>query len=492
MFAQLSRLMKHSVVYGLAETVSRGIGFLLTFIYVRAMTVDDVGLRSTIYGAAAFLGPFYTLGLDNAFLRYYMDRTLNAERRREVFASAMTFTLIVGVLLLAVVVPFSGVVSQLTTESASYSGIIVLLFTILILDNVVVYPTLVLRAENRLGYYTLVAAFRFFIFIGLNLWLVWYAGRGLRGVFEANLIAVVLIALLLAPVYRQLLPARVSIKVLKRMLAFGVPTIFTLLSMQVINISDRYVLLYAVGKQAVGFYYPVYMLGMVAIMVFINSFRLAWQPFFLAEKESAEAPRLFSRVTTYYALFIGMVLLGLTLFRDWIFTFYAPEYPSSLANLMPLVALGHIFYGLYIIMLAGIYIRDKTWVLPVAAAVAAVVNVALNLLLIPRYGIPGAVWATVAAYATLASIMYRLTRRVYHVPYEFGRLGFVAGVTALPALLSLVWRPEPLMLDLLWRASLLALPVVVYLAGGFLNDDERAQLVRVARTLALRKGADRG
>ena len=87
MFDQLRRLFKHSLVYGMAETVSRGTGFILLFIYGIVLTKGDIGLRSAVYVASAFLGIFYTLGLDNAFLRYFMDDEL-AKKKAELFSSA--------------------------------------------------------------------------------------------------------------------------------------------------------------------------------------------------------------------------------------------------------------------------------------------------------------------------------------------------------------------------------------------------------------------
>ena len=81
MSGHLTRLLKHSAVYGMAETISRGIGFILVFIYVRILTENDLGIRTAVYGASAFLGIFYTLGLDNAFLRYFMDDELSDKKK---------------------------------------------------------------------------------------------------------------------------------------------------------------------------------------------------------------------------------------------------------------------------------------------------------------------------------------------------------------------------------------------------------------------------
>lgn len=481
MFGQLSRLLKHSIVYGMAETVSRGIGFILLFIHISLLTKGEIAERRLFYVFAAMLSVLYTMGLDNAFLRYFMDDDLK-HRKKDLFATAVSFTLCIGIGLLALAIPWADLVAGRISGNPENARIAILLFVILILDTVVIYPTLVLRAESRLGYYSFVALGRLAGFIAFNVWLVWIAGRGLQGVFEANLCAVAFVALLLAPVYRELLPGRVSPDLLRRLLVFGVPTIFTILFVRIIDISDNFVIVYMLGeggKEAVGNYTPAYTLGMVGIMVFINSFRLAWQPFFLSEKGSDGAPRLFAKVATYYAIFISIAFVGITLFRREIFVAYTnfspSDYPVHLADIIPLVALGYVLYGFYIIMLAGIYIRDKTWFLPVATLCAAALNLGLNFVLVPRYGIVGAAYATIAAYLFLAIIMYGLSRTVYHVPYEFGRIAVAGGVTLVPVILSLTMRPDGLIAGLGWHALLFAIPVTFYASGVLFDAEEKAR-----------------
>ncbi len=486
MFLHLKRLFAHSVVYGMAETISRGIGFILVFIYVRVLTPEDLGIRTAVYSAAAFIGVFYTLGLDNAFLRYFMDRELE-DKRRAVFSSALVFSLAVGAAILFGAFLFDDGLSAVFTKGGSYPVIIRLLFLILIFDNIVIYPTLVLRAENRLAYFTAIAFLRFFLFIAANLLIVWWMGRGLRGVFEANLVTVVIIFLALLPVYRELFAFTWDAALFRRMLAFGVPTVFTILCMRVIDLSDRFVIVYMLGdegKAELGRYQVAYTLGMVGIMVFVNSFRLAWQPFFLSLKDDPANRAIFSRIATYYAMFIGLVLTGIYLFRREIFILYTSRratYPESLSDIIPVVSLAYVFFGLYIIMLAGLFIREKTRYLPVVTTVAAVLNVGLNFVFVPRFGIIGAAYTTVIAYAAMVLLMYVFSSRAYHVVYEFRRLGIVLAVTVSVITLSHIVHPQQPSLNFLFRCFLFAAPPIVYYFGGVILPVEREKIGVIIR-----------
>ena len=97
-------------------------------------------------------------------------------------------------------------------------------------------------------------------------------------------------------------------------------------------------------------------------------------------------------------------------------------------QVIPLVTLGFLFYGIYVIFTGGVYVESWTRMLPGIVSAGAATNVVLNVILIPRIGIIGAAWGTVAAYALMAAALYLSTRRFYRVAYERGRLlkiGFV-------------------------------------------------------------------
>ncbi len=472
MFEHLSRLFKHSIVYGMSETISRGTGFVLIFFYLRILSYSEIGIRSTLYFASAFLGLFYTLGLDNAFLRYFMDEDYK-DKKGTLFSSAIYFTVITGSIFLIVPFLFGSTISNLITDSEYYVYVTRLLFTILILDAIVIYPSLVLRAENRFLYYSLISLARFCLFILLNIVMVWYFDRGVKGMFEANLMVVFIIFLLFLPVYRKYFSGRMSFPILKRMLFFGVPTIFTILAMRIIDFSDRRIILYFLGESQVGMYAVAYSLGMVGIMVFVNSFRTAWQPFFLSLKTNSESKVVFSRVATYYAIIICMVYLGLVLFRNEILHIYAPKSPVSLSAIIPFVAISYIFYGFYIIMLPGVFIREKTKYLPLATFTGAAVNVGLNLLFIPRFGIIGAAYTTIISYVVMVLILYFISRYIYLVKYELGRIAGVFIFTAVPISISLAYQPDTAKLKILYNCLLYLIPPAVYFFSSFLNPDEK-------------------
>jgi O-antigen/teichoic acid export membrane protein len=113
-----------------------------------------------------------------------------------------------------------------------------------------------------------------------------------------------------------------------------------------------------------------------------------------------------------------------------------------------------------------------------ATAIGGAVNVAANLLWIPRWGMTGAAWATFTAYAAMAAALYLLGRGLYPIPYEKGRLSLSFGAAALTfavaralGLTMQADRPAA-------RLGALAVFPLFLLATGFLDASEREALRR--------------
>ena len=98
-------------------------------------------------------------------------------------------------------------------------------------------------------------------------------------------------------------------------------------------------------------------------------------------------------------------------------------------QLILLVSIGTIFFGLYQINVFLIYLAKKTKLIPLAAGMATLVNVGINYALVPKIGILGGAISTVAAYFILASIIFVWTKKiiVYNINFVFlGKVVFAS------------------------------------------------------------------
>ena len=129
-------------------------------------------------------------------------------------------------------------------------------------------------------------------------------------------------------------------------------------------------------------------------------------------------------------------------------------------------------------MLAGMFIREKTLFLPIATFTGAALNLGLNFIFIPFWGVIGAAYSTVIAYLVMVLIMYGISYNIYRVNYEFKRLGIVFLLTAIPIALTLVVQPEVNSINILCKFALFMMPPIVYYSSNFLLPEERYYIIQ--------------
>jgi O-antigen/teichoic acid export membrane protein len=195
----------------------------------------------------------------------------------------------------------------------------------------------------------------------------------------------------------------------------------------VLQVIDRPMLKAFTNDSNVGIYQANYRLGIFMNLV-TSMFDYAWKPFFLSHANDDNAKTLFARVLTYFLLVMSGIFLVLSFFISDIVQIRIfgrhiihPDYWSGL-GVVPVVLLAYIFGGISIHFNAGIFIEKKTAYLLPTSILAAVSNIVANYFLIPKYGIMGAAYATLIAYAFSAFVMYFIVQKFYRIEYEFGRI----------------------------------------------------------------------
>ena len=180
---------------------------------------------------------------------------------------------------------------------------------------------------------------------------------------------------------------------------------------------------------------------------------------------------------TYLTVVTAWVALALTLLSPWIVDLLAADEFAESSRVVGPLAFSTVSYGAYIVVAIGVGRARRTQFNWVVTGLAALVNVALNLALIPPYGMIGAAIATVAAYTTMAVGMAWWSQRIYPVPYQWRRVGTAAlAAVALATVGKLVGGGLPVAF-----ALILVYPLAL-LALGFTTSAERQR----ARALVTR------
>ena len=320
-----------------------------------------------------------------------------------------------------------------------------------------------------------------FITIGASLVLVVDLDKGAIGVIVGNFTGTLVVYLALLGYRREQLGLSFDRDLLRQMNKFGLPLVPTArlpldheLQRPVLHPSARHrrrpraeVGLYSVGVRVAS-----------AMVLLLTAFRTAWPAFAYSIRDDREARRTYAFVLTYLTLVTSWVALLLTLLSPWIVDALTDDGFSRASTVVGPLAFSTVSYGAYIVFAIGVGRIRRTQFNWVVTGPGALANFALNVLLIPSYGMMGAAIATVAAYTTMAVGMAWWSQRIYPVPYQWRRT-----LTAVLAAVALAVLGKLIDVDLAFAILLTLVYPLVLLAAGFALPDERARL----RAVVLRR-----
>jgi O-antigen/teichoic acid export membrane protein len=466
MFQEIRRLTKHTLIYGVGHIFSGLVGFLLLPLHTHLLPAESLGALAMLRMSLAFGHLCVLHGLEVGFVQYFGGRAPADERRRllsTVFWAAGLVGMVVGLALWF----GAGAIAARIPAVVDWEPLFRISAVILLLDALATPLFLALRAEERSRRYVGIRMTELGVDLVGNCVLIGFLGFGLIGVFWSQLAGRLVAGSLLLPGVRQYLGWTFSRVDWKHAMQFGLPAATAGVALLVVDVGDRWFITRLLNVAATGVYFAGYRIAM-AMALIVAAFRFAWHPFFLSIKEQADAPMIFSRILTYYVLIAGWVCLTLSLLAEDIvqvniagFTLFGEEYLGGLP-IVPVIALSYLLYGVYSNLDVGVYVKEKTRIVPLIIGLGALVNIGLNWLLIPRMGLMGAAAATAAAYLTMCVCMYAASRRLLYIQYEWGRIGIVMLIAC--ALYAVGAFARHWVADLLLAAMY---PGMLYLFGFF-------------------------
>ncbi|MCU7723126.1 oligosaccharide flippase family protein [Actinoplanes sp. KI2] len=232
--------------------------------------------------------------------------------------------------------------------------------------------------------------------------------------------------------------------VLDRALRFALPLVPAALSTFVLSVSDRLIVEAQLGAEAVARYQVAYNVASMP-MLLLSVLNSAWMPRFFGISDRTERRRaLASSRDALYRLMLPVVT-GFACGAPLVLRIWAPSsyHPAKLHFVVSLVLITAIPYAGQLAVTRTLMADGRTGASAMATLAAAVANVGLNLALVPRFGIEGCAFATLAAYAFLYVLLEVIGRRARVPRSPRGLQARLAGVAALA--LGSAWVPESTM-----------------------------------------------
>ena len=381
---------------------------LISFpILTRLLSVEEYGALSLISAALVFAVGAAKAGMQHAIVRFYVDADSDGTLRRFYSSVLISMALLAvagwgGWLAVVTIVPHGWATNPALQSALMIAGGLVF---IRVVDSAFLN---ILRAREQSQLYNVVRVIKTYLSIGLFLTVLLYFRRDLNGYF-GSLIAIELIMLLYiaSRMSGTISFARTeySGELVKKMIFFGLPMMGFELAGAVLSFGDRFVIESVMGTAAVGEYSASYNLSEYVQQATFRASWLASLPLILrmwkSEGDVATA-EFVGRILSLYVLAAAPIVAGMALVGPAVVNILATDKFAAGTIIIPYVVAGMAFQGMAAYMAAGLYVNRASLHLMVIVSGSALLNIVLNLFLVPRYGLIGAAWATLVSCVILA------------------------------------------------------------------------------------------
>ena len=427
----LEKLAKQTAIYGISTILGRMLSYLLTPFYTRIFGVESYGIITDVYALIPFALVVLTMGMESSYFRFAAKAEAEGgnveQNKRKLFATTWGITSLAALLFFVVVVLLRGEASALMGEVYAANPLyVVTVAAIVMMDVVACIPFARLREQGKALTFVALKLFNIVLQVGLAV-AFWAVGLfntdfGVGWAFVANLIASIITAAAVV-VASGRISWRIDKALLLLIFAYSLPLLLSGIAGTANEFIDRQLIKYLVPEGALaqlGIYGAITKIAVV-MTLFTQMYRLAAEPFFLANYRKDEFKMMNAAALKYFIMVSMFIFLAIALYRD-IFALIVGRNFREGIHILPVVLGANILGGVWLNLSFWYKREEKTKFALWITLTGLVCSVGFGALLIPRLGYYGAAWSRFAAEVVMVAVSIVLNRIYYPTPYQFGRM----------------------------------------------------------------------
>lgn len=409
MVSRYQKLIKNSTLFAVSNFGSKVMIFLLMPLYTRTLTTSEMGIADAVYAACTVILYIVSFTISEATMRFSKMEGVEEEK---VLASSLTVWSVSAVIM--VVASFA---LKRISFFAPYS---ILVFLIVMSQDFYMIISQFARGNEKIRIFSEGGILQTFFLLAGNIILLVFLRLGIDGYLMSYIIGFTVSGIYMAfrlKIARFIKIVNVDRVLIKKMVRYSVPLIFTGLSWWILNASDKYVILYFIGESANGIYSVAHKIPTIIISIngFFNS---AWQLSAIDEQKSSDNEVFYNKVFHSYSAIVYLMSSGIILISKYVMPILITNDYYEAIQYIPILVMSSLlqvfgnFFG-------GLNIAYRTTInLMLSAIIAALANLGLNVVLTPLFGMYGTASATCIGCAVMIVIRIIDAHLNLHIKFQ--------------------------------------------------------------------------
>jgi len=395
-----NKILKNSFYYMIAGFLPRIVGIITLPIYTQYLLPGDYGILALTQSFSVFLPTLLGLQIDSSLSRFYFDYKGN--ELKILITTITIFVLIISSCGLFILFIFLNNILSFVfpkTPTSFYCLFQLTLFTAFFnLLSSIFTKLLIVREKALLFMKTSISLF--FLGLLISIYEVVFLKKGAYGVVEAGLIISIISSLIYFYLNYRYFCLKINFRLLVGPLKYSLPIIPHALAGIIFMYSDRIILEKYVSLSVIGLYSLSDRIAMM-VKLFANKINTAFQPQFLkmaTNDEEKDALKMTKKVAKITIFFISFFIATVSIFSVEILYYLINNKYYYCWKIIPLLSSAYIFRSLYCFTSTGLFYKKETGKVSIITITAGLINIVINILYIPKYGMIVAVWSTIIAF----------------------------------------------------------------------------------------------
>ena len=417
----IKRFIKDGLIYTFVTLFSRGISFLLIPVYTRTFVPEEYGVIDMLTLLGIILNLSVSLEISQGIARY-IPGIQNQVAKSKYLSSGLWFSIIMYIATCSILFSFSGFGSSLLLNSSKWQQIFRVATVAIGVNGIFIYLNNAFRHQLKVKQSGIVGI----IYAGLSFLLIIlfikYFKLGLTGIYLGITVSAsvgILISFLLGKNQYKLYFSLVKVK---RLLRFSLPLVPSSIGFFVATYVDRLVIKEYMSMSDVGIYGIAVKFASI-IGLLISGFNSALTPLIYKKHQEKETPRQVGYLMSLYLFFSFLLISILSFFSKEILILVTTDSYYGASQYIGVLALSAVTTSAYM-FLPGLGIAKKTKLIAAINISIGVVNLILNILTIPKYGLSGAVISTFTSSMLGFVLNIQLSNKYYPIQIKKTKLFF--------------------------------------------------------------------
>lgn len=457
-------------IYGFGGIITKAISFLLLPIYTRVLLPSDYGTLELVYMVGNLIAILYGFMISSGYIReYYVCK--DEHEKQVLLNSTFWFTFFNTIVFLILIFVFARELSQLLFKFDNNKLFLklILISSAINAHSIIFYNLLMVREKSR--EYITIQIISLLLTIGLTIIFIVFLRWSVKGVLIALVIGRSVEFIIISILFLRVSIKEISFSAIKEMLKYSIPLIPLQLAAFILNLSDRIFLQNYQNLNEVGLYSLGYKFASLIPLFAIVPLKAYGPYIFSLIDNTQECKKTIADFSRYYVAGILILTLVVSMFsRELIMVMAEKSYYSSW-TVIYLLSLSYVFYGTSNVISIGIDVVKRTWLKAIFWITAAIVNIGLNFLLIPSYGIIGASIATSISFLLVIIMYFIALKHVYPIEFQYSKFILITIFTSVIYIIS-VYINYTIVTTIVFKLILLIIYLTVLYFSGYFSKTE--------------------